>query len=103
MIAIAEAAQRVHITRRSTQQTREIGVQWPGVDSDRVSLLEISDMISSQPRVVGDFGVEDGRINSHGRQQRKISRTSRHLCYYKKFSVSSRLVAHFRTVETEKL
>jgi hypothetical protein len=27
----------------------EIGVQWPGVDPDSVSLLAISDMTSSQP------------------------------------------------------
>jgi len=32
----------------------------------------------------------------------KISSTSRHHSYDKKFSVSSRLVAHFGTVETEK-
>lgn len=50
MIAITEATRRVHITRRSTQQTLiegEIGVQWPGVNSDRVSLLVMNDM---QPR-----------------------------------------------------
>jgi hypothetical protein len=102
MIAITEAMRGVHITRRSTQQTLiegEIGVQWPGVDSDSVSLLVISDMTSSQPRV-GD-GLDGGRINSHGRQRRKISRTSQHHCYYKKFPVSSRLVAHFETVETK--
>ena len=52
MIATTEARRRVHITRRSTQQTLmngEIGVQWPGVDSDSVSLLVIRDMTSSQP------------------------------------------------------
>jgi hypothetical protein len=44
MIAVTEATRRVHITRRSIQQTLEIGVQWPGVDSDSVSLLVISGM-----------------------------------------------------------
>ena len=49
MIVITEARRPVHMTRRSTQQTLmegEIGVQWPGVDSDSVSLLVISDMTS---------------------------------------------------------
>jgi hypothetical protein len=68
MIAITEAMRRVHITRRSTQQTLiegEIGVQWPGVDSDSVSLLVISDMTSesSQPRV-GGFGVASMVVES---------------------------------------
>ena len=66
MIAITEATRRVHITRTSTQQTLiwgEIGVQWPGVDSDNVSLLVISDMTSSQPRV-GDFGVTSMVVES---------------------------------------
>lgn len=31
-----------------------------------------------------------------------MTRTSRHHCYYKKFSVSNGLVAHCGTVETEK-
>jgi hypothetical protein len=65
MIAITEATRRVHITRRSTQQTLmegEIGVQWPGVDSDSISLLVMSDM-SSQPRV-GDFGVASMMVES---------------------------------------
>jgi hypothetical protein len=57
MIGITEAASRVHITRRSTQQTLiwgEIGVQWPGVDSDSdsISLLVMSGMTSSHPEYV---------------------------------------------------
>ncbi len=66
MIAITEATRRVHITRRSIQQTLiegEIGVQWPGVDSDSVSLLVMSDMTSSQPSV-GYFGVASMVVES---------------------------------------
>jgi hypothetical protein len=66
MIAVTEVARRVHITRRSTQQTLiegEIGVQWPAVDSDSVSLLVMSDMTSSQPRV-GGFGVASMVVES---------------------------------------
>ncbi len=96
MVGIIEATRRVHITRRSTQQTRmeeEIGVQLPGVD---VSLLVISDM-SSAVRI-GAFAVGSMVVEStpHTDDSREHSRHH----WHNKFSVSSRLAAHFGMVET---
>ena len=84
MIAITEVTRRVHITRRSIQQTLiegEIGVQWPGVDSEN-SLLVISENGDDMTRVGDASMVVESTYTDDSRE--KISRTSRHHCYDKK-------------------
>jgi hypothetical protein len=102
MIAITEVTRGVHKTRRSTQQTLiwgEIGVQWPGVDSDGGSLLVFGDidLFTTNPRV-DDLGVASMVVESSHTDDSKEKSVQLHGITA---TVSSRLVAHFGTVETE--